>query len=176
MRISMVTGDITVIEGEDTIRTFLSLQFLYRGSTLSGEYGCFISRTETLEEIEDIMNQYGMSPEYMKDFPSIVMLDAHKLGEIKLKKNGRFPQLETLVELLKEIHRDIQFTRLAVDRFDLLFEECTKKDMESFFNFTRENSINVILTVDLQKGSDFLEMCDNYIIVKKGSLPMVLFS
>lgn len=63
----MGTGNITVVEGEDAIRTVLSLQFVYRGSTLCREYGYFISGIKSLEEIESVMNRYGMSSEYMKD-------------------------------------------------------------------------------------------------------------
>lgn len=173
----MVTGGITVIEGEDTIRTVLSLQFVYRGSIQCGEYGCFISGTKILREVENIMNRYGISSEYMKDFPSIVLLDADKLGEIKFQENGIFAQLETVLALLKEIYKDIQFSRLAIDGFDLLSDECSRKDMEYLFNFARKNNINVILTVNLQQeNSDLLDLCDNYIIVKKGCLPSVLFS
>lgn len=165
----MIEGGITVIEGEDTVRTALSLQFVYRGSTICGEYGCFISGAKTLEEIENVMNEYGMPSEYMKDFPSVVMLDANKLGEIKLQRDGSLSQLETLVTLLKEIRKDIRFTRLAVDRFDLLCERYSKKYVESFFNSLRENGIKVILTVDSRRGSNLFELCDSYIIVKKGN-------
>lgn len=172
----MITGGITVIEGEDTVRTVLSLQFVYRGSTMCGEYGCFISGAKTLEEIENAMNEHGMPSEYMKDSPSVVMLDVNKLGEVKLQRDGSFSQLEMLVTLLKEIRKDIKFTRLAVDRFDILCEKCTKKDIENFFNFVRENSINVILTVDLQRGSNLFDIYDNYIVVKKGYLISSLFN
>lgn len=172
----MVLGGVTVIKGEDTIRTVLSLRFVCRGSTKHREYGCFVSGAKTLEEIENTMNQYGMSPRDMKDFPSVVMLDVNKLGEIKLQRNGSLSQMEMLVNLLKEIRRDIKFTRLAVDRFDLLCEKCAERDIENFFNFVCENGINVILTVDLQGGSNLFEMCDNYIVIKKGCLPMILFS
>jgi KaiC/GvpD/RAD55 family RecA-like ATPase len=150
----MVTGGITAIEGEDTVRTIFSLQFVYRGSTIYGEYGCFISGAKTLEEIDVMMNTYGMSPGQMRDFPSIIMLDAEKLKKISTQANGDSFQLKILLNLLVEIHKDIKFTRLAIDRFDLLSGECTKRDIESFFKFARKNSINVILTIDLQNKSD----------------------
>lgn len=167
MRMNMITKNITVIEGEDTTRTLLSLQFVYRGSTECREYGCFISGAKTLKEIEVMMYTYGMPPERMRNFPSIVMLDAVKLKEISLKNNGNSFKLETLLNLLEEIYKDVNFTRLAVDRFDLLSDEFTRKDMESFFNFVRMNNINVMLTVDLNKNFDFLDMYDNYIIIRK---------
>ena len=172
---SMDTESITVIEGEDTIRTLLSLQFVYKGSTESREYGCFISGAKTLREIEVMMYAYGMPPERVSNFPSIVMLDAGKLKEISLKNNGNSFKLEILLNLLEEIYKDVNFTRLAVDRFDLLSEESTRKDMENFFNFVRMNRINVILTVDLNKNFDFFDIYDNYIVVRKGLLPPILF-
>ena len=172
----MVTGGITAIEGRDTIPTILSLQFVYRGSTIYGEYGCFVSGARTLEEIEVMMNIYGMPPGRMRDFPSIIMLDAEKLKRISTQANGDSFQLKMLLNLLVEIHKDIKFTRLAIDRFDLLSGECTERDIESFFKFARKNSINAILTIDLQNKSDIFNMCDNFIIVKKGDLPEILFS
>lgn len=173
---SEMIGGITVLKGEDTVRTALSLQFVYRGSTIHGEYGCFVSSAKTLKEIEHTMNQYGMVSEYMKDFPSVIMLDVNKLGNIKLQSDGNFSQLEMLVALLKEIHKDIKFTRLVVDQVDLLCETCSKKDIENFFNFVRKNGINVILTVDFKRNSLLFELCDTFIVIKKGCLPMIFFS
>lgn len=149
----MVSGGITAIEGEDTVRTILSLQFVYRGSTIYGEYGCFISGAKTLEEIDVMMNTYGMPSEQMRDFPSIIMLDAEKLKRISTQANVDSLQLKILLNLLAEIHKDIKFTRLAIDRFDLLSGECTEKDIEKFFRFARRKRINVILTIDLQNKS-----------------------
>lgn len=170
-----MTGSITVIEGEGVVRTVLSLQFVYRGSSICGEYGCFISGTKALKEVEGIMNKYGMLPEYLKDSPSIVMLDADKLRKITLQ-NGSPLQLDTLVELVKEIHKDIKFTRLAVDRFDFLSGDGAKKSVEDLCTFAHENSIKMLLTINSQYRFHFLELCDNYIVVKKGHLPLVLFS
>jgi KaiC/GvpD/RAD55 family RecA-like ATPase len=171
----MVRGGITVIKGEDTARTVLSLQFVYRGSTIHREYGCFISGEKTLEEVEGVMNQYGMPSECMEDSPAVVMLDMDKLGEIKLQRNGSFSHLEILVKLLKEIGKDIKFARLAVDRFDLLCEKCSKKDIKVFYNFIHENNINAILTIDLERNFNFFGECDNYIVIKKWRLINSLF-
>ncbi|KYK33016.1 MAG: hypothetical protein AYK19_14480 [Theionarchaea archaeon DG-70-1] len=170
-----MAGNITVIEGEDAVRTVLSLQFVYKGSTMCGEYGCFISGTKTLKEIEGIMNEYGMLSEYLKDSPSIVMLDADNLGKIAIQ-NGGLPQLETLVKLVEEIHKDIEFTRLAVDRFDVLSENGTSNSVEALFTFAREKNIEILLTVNLEHNFRFFELCNNYIVVKKGHLPLILFS
>jgi hypothetical protein len=60
------------------------------------------------------------------------MIDTSKLGETRLKKNGKFSQLKTLLKLLGKIYREIQFTRLAVDRFDLLSED---RRLEKVFLF-----------------------------------------
>lgn len=169
----METGSITVVEGKDTLQTVLSLQFVYRGSTVCGEYGCFISGAKPLEEIERMMTKYGMSSEWMKDSPSIVMLDAAKLKEIS-SNNGNSFQLEMFLTLLKEIYKDIQFARLAIDRFDLLCEDNT--GIEKFFSFVRSHRINVLLTVGANQRDDLLELCDNYFSVKRGELPIILFS
>ena len=168
-----MTGTITVLEGEDAVRTVLSLQFVYRGSSICKEYGCFISGAKTLKEIDEIMNKHGMLPDHLKDSPSIVMLDAEKLGTT-LQKSP--PPLDALVKLLKEIHRDITFTRLSVDRFDLLFNNGAKKSVKDFFTFTHENSIKMLLTVNAYPSNDILDLCDNYLAVKKGQVPLVLFS
>ena len=169
----MEPGRITVVEGKDTLQTVLSLQFVYRGSTVCGEYGCFISGAKPLEEIECLMSRYGMSSEWMKDSPSIVMLDAGKLKEIS-SNNGNSFQLEMVLVLLKEIYRDVQFARLAIDRFDLLCEDNT--GIEVFFSFVRSHKINMLVTVGVGQRDDLLELCDNYFLIKRGKLPLILFS
>lgn len=172
----MATGGITVIEGEDVVQTILSLQFVYNGSKIYRKHGCFISCVNTLKEIEDIMNSYGMPIERMRDSPSIIMLDAKKLREMSLHAYGIFFSSKTLLNLLNEIYKDIKFTRLAFDKFDLLAEKYNKKDIESLFKFIRKNDINVLLTINSHKNTNLLNMYDNYIIVKQGNLPIILFS
>lgn len=171
----MDTGSITVVEGESTLQTLLSLQFVYRGSTVCREYGCFISCTKTLEEIEYMMSRYEMPSERMRDSPSIVMLDAGKLKEISLQANGNSFQLKMLSKLLEEIHKDIKFTRLAFDRFDFLCENNT--DIKKFFRVIRTHRINTLLTIGTNYNhSALLELCDNYFLIKRGELPLILFS
>ncbi|MGC1120181.1 MAG: ATPase domain-containing protein [Candidatus Methanofastidiosia archaeon] len=173
----MKKGSITVIEGEEAICTAFSLQFVYRGSTVHGEYGCFLSGSVTLEEIESIMNYYGMSLENMVNSPSIVMFDVENLGEINLRINGETLHLDSLLELMKSIHNDVKFTRLAIDRFDLLAGNDPKKSVENLFDFTRKNQIEVILTVNFDyENSELFGMCDNYVTVRRCDTPMVLFS
>ena len=174
----MSTGHITVVEGEvkDTLRTIFSLQFVYRGSTLHGEYGCFISCTKKLEEIRSLMDAHGMPPGMMLESPSIVMLDAQKLKEVNSQVNGDSFQLKMLSELLEEIHKDVGFSRLAVDRFDLLCEDASAEQMSGFFDYIRSHRIEMLLTV----GGDFQpvlsDLCDNYLRVDKGTLPETLFT
>lgn len=169
-----MTAYITVVEGEDIARTVLSLQFVYKGSRICKEYGCFISGAKTLKEVDGIMNEYGMFPDHLIDSPSIVMLDAEKLGKITLKKSPL--PLDTLVKLLKEIHKDINFTRLSVDRFDLLSGNGARKSVKDLFIFTYENDIKMLLTVNAHPSSHIIDLCDNHLAVKKGHVPLVLFS
>lgn len=172
----MESANITVIEGEDVIRTVFSLKFVYKGSTIRGEYGCFVSGTKTLEEIMSIMNQYGMSPEDVNNFPSIVLLDARRLEKVIFQDNGSFFDLETLVDLLNEIHKDIRFTRLAIDEFDLLSGNHDRQDMKYLLDFVAKKNIKMMLTVSSLKNDNLFELCDNYIVVRKGQLPLILFS
>ena len=172
----MGAGNIIVVEGEDTVKTYLSLQFVYRGSIVCREYGCFLSCAKPLPEIENIMGYYGMSSDELEDSPSIVMLDAAKIKKINHNPSQPSSQLKPFLLLLKEIYKDIEFTRLAVDSFDLL-SDSRKKDIDNFFHFARTNDINVLLTVNLGlDGSDLLDICDSYIIIKRGSVPSILFS
>ena len=172
----MESANITVIEGEDVIRTVFSLKFVYKGSIVQGEYGCFISGTKTLEEIMSIMNQYGMSPEDVNDFPSIVLLDARRLEKVIFQDNGSFFDLETLVDLLNEIHKDIRFTRLAIDEFDLLSGNHDRQDIKCLLDFAAKKNIKMMMTVSSLKNDNLFELCDNYIVVRKGQLPLILFS
>ncbi len=172
----MSAGNITVVEGEDTVRTYLSLQFVYRGSIVCREYGCFLSCAKPLPEIESIMSYYGMPSDELEDSPSIVMLDAARIKRINHNPSQPSSQLAPFLSLLKEIYKDIGFTRLAVDSFDLL-SDGRKEDIEDFFHFTRINDIDVLLTVNLNlDDSDLLDTCDSYIIIKRGSVPLILFS
>ena len=76
--------------------------------------------------------------------------------------------------LLKEIYKDVQFTRLAIDRFDLLCEDNT--GIERLFSFVRSHKINMLLTVGVNQRDDLLKLCDNYFLIKRGKLPLILFS
>ncbi|MBU6997546.1 MAG: hypothetical protein HXS41_02810 [Theionarchaea archaeon] len=173
----MKKGSITVIEGEEAICTAFSLQFVYRGSTVHGEYGCFLSGSATLEEIESLMNYYGMPLENLANSPSIVMFDVENLSEINLRINGENLHMDSLLELMKSIHEDVRFTRLAIDRFDLMARNGSKKNVEDFFDYTRENHIEVILTVNPDyENSELLQISDNYVTVRRCDIPMILFS
>jgi len=176
----MKTGVITVIEGEGITRTVLSLQFVYKGSKVSGEYGCFLSSSKTLEEIRDVMDHYGMPSEDMKSSPSIVMLDVGNLEKINFQTNGEALHLETLLPIIEAIYNDIKFTRLVVDGFDLLSKNDAgnvRKNIERFSNFARMNGINVLLTVGFDSENTYLlELCDNFITIKRGYPPKILFS
>ncbi|MBU7023382.1 MAG: hypothetical protein HXS40_04375 [Theionarchaea archaeon] len=173
----MKKGSITVLEGEGAICTAFSLQFVYRGSTIHGEYGCFLSGSVTLEEIESIMNHHGMSLEEMVNSPSIVMFDVENLSEINLRMNGETLDLGSLLELMKSIHEDVKFTRLAIDRFDLLVGNGSKKSMEDLFDFARKNYIKVILTVNPNyENSELLGQCNNYFAVRRCDTLMSIFS
>ena len=173
----MKTGVITVVEGKGITRTVFSLQFVYKGSKVSGEYGCFLSGSKTLEEIRDVMDHYGMPSEDMKSSPSIVMLDVGNLEKINFQTSGEALHLETLLPIIEAIYNDIKFTRLVVDGFDLLSKNDAKKNIERFSNFARMNGINMLLTVEFDSGNaDILELCDNFITIKRGYLPEILFS
>lgn len=174
----MNRGSITIVEGRDLVGTALSLQFVYRGSTVWGEYGCFLSCAKTLESIERIMNHHGMSSSEMENAPSIVMLDAARLGKITSGSGKTSSRLEPFLPLLEEIYRDIKFTRLAIDGIDAL-SNGTRKDLERFFDFARMNDIKALLTINFNlrpEDSDLLEMCDSYIVIKRGNIPLILFS
>lgn len=173
----MKKEEITVIEGEGDIRTILSLQFVYKGSTVHKEYGCFLSSSKTLEEIGVTMNHHGMFSDCLKECPSIIMFDVYNLRKINSQTSGGTLQLETLFPLIKSIYHDVRFTRLAIDGFDLLCTNDTRKTIEEFFDFARANEIKVLFTVDLNyENPDLLEMCDNYITIKRGYLPVFFFS
>lgn len=173
----METGVITVIEGEGITRTVLSLQFVYKGSKVGGEYGCFLSSSKTLEEIRDVMDHYGMPSGDMKNSPSVVMLDVGNLEKINFQTSGEALHLETLLPIIEAIYNDIKFTRLVVDGFDLLSKNDTRKNIERFSNFARMNGIKVLLTVGFDsENTDLLELCDNFITIKRGYPPEILFS
>lgn len=174
MRMSEVSS-VTVIEGEDMTCTVLSLQFVYKGSKLCGEYGCFVSGGRTLKEVENIMREHGISPDEMEDFPSIVMVDGGALEKKILEVDERSSRLGVLLELLREIYKDIKFTRLSIDGFDVLYEN-DKKEIDSFFDFTRALKMEMLLTVKSNfENCRLLEKCDNYIVVKKAAVPTSIY-
>jgi len=163
----MERNGITLVEGEKSQNLSLSLQFVISGSQEHGEYGCFFSGRESLENIERIMSEQKMIPDDIETFPSIIMLDADILTEFDDNNSKDCP---LVFKLLQNIYMDIKYKRLAIDSFDMLCNNNSstyEKEMEAFFTFLRKNTIKTLLTINNKIDPKIINLCDDFLVNKE---------
>jgi circadian clock protein KaiC len=127
---------ILVIGGPGAGKTILASQFLYKGLSLQGENGVFVSLDETKKHYFAEMQKFGWDFEKAEAEGKFAFLDATRLSRVAMLKEkmlkeessslrGKELQIDKLIEDLQTTIQKVNAKRVALDTLASLFYRFT---------------------------------------------------